>query len=121
LAACLKVIGQAVERARAGGPPQLVVASILRLAGHGEHDDASYIDPALKAAAVGRDCLKLAEQKILDEAWATEADLKKWRAEYLRETEDTVAIAQRDPVPDPNDEDWCALATRHLSEGFIEE
>ena len=38
LAACLDVIGGAVERARAGGPPQLVVASLLRLAGHGEHD-----------------------------------------------------------------------------------
>ena len=33
LAACLEVIGGAVERARAGGPPQLVVAHLLRLAG----------------------------------------------------------------------------------------
>src|SRR4029078_6248270 len=31
LAACLDVIGGAVKRARAGRPPQLVVASILRL------------------------------------------------------------------------------------------
>jgi len=45
LAACLEVIGAAVESARAGGPPQLVVASLLRLAGHGEHDDASYVPP----------------------------------------------------------------------------
>src|SRR6202049_2684342 len=43
LASCLDVVGGAVKRARAGRPPQLVVASILRLAGHGEHDDASYI------------------------------------------------------------------------------
>src|SRR5207244_7866948 len=39
LAQSLDVIGTAVKRARAGRPPQLVVASILRLAGHGEHDD----------------------------------------------------------------------------------
>src|SRR5207253_2289097 len=39
LAQCLDVIGTAVNRARAGRPPQLVVTSILRLAGHGEHDD----------------------------------------------------------------------------------
>src|SRR5881394_1173451 len=43
LAQCLDVIGSAVKRARAGRPPQLVVASILRLAGHGEHDDFSYV------------------------------------------------------------------------------
>jgi pyruvate dehydrogenase E1 component alpha subunit/2-oxoisovalerate dehydrogenase E1 component alpha subunit len=33
----------AAKRARAGRPPQLVVASVLRLSGHGEHDDASYV------------------------------------------------------------------------------
>src|SRR5207253_11231506 len=43
LAACLDVIGSAVKRARAGRSPQLVVASILRLAGHGERDDFSYV------------------------------------------------------------------------------
>src|SRR5438270_9318380 len=37
---CLEGIGSAVQRARAGRPPQLVVASVLRLSGHGEHDDA---------------------------------------------------------------------------------
>src|SRR5881398_4196995 len=40
---CLDIIGTAVKRARAGRPPQLVVASLLRLAGHGEHDDFSYV------------------------------------------------------------------------------
>src|SRR5437763_2291229 len=34
LAQCLEIIGAAVKRARAGRPPQLVVASTLRLAGH---------------------------------------------------------------------------------------
>src|SRR5207244_6599714 len=41
LAQCLEVINAAVRRARAGRPPQLVVAATLRLAGHGEHDDRS--------------------------------------------------------------------------------
>src|SRR5256885_4381940 len=48
LTECLKVIETAVKRARAGRPPQLVVAQILRLAGHGEHDDASYVPPDMK-------------------------------------------------------------------------
>ena len=55
LAECLDVIGGAVARARAGGPPQLVVASILRLAGHGEHDDASYVAPEIKQEDFARE------------------------------------------------------------------
>src|SRR6476469_1914067 len=48
LQACLETIETAVQRARAGRPPQMVVATILRLAGHGEHDDASYVPPTMK-------------------------------------------------------------------------
>src|SRR5580692_1481924 len=62
LSACLKIVGEAVAKARAGGGPQLVVAKLLRLCGHGEHDDASYVDPKLKNSPVGRDCLKVAEE-----------------------------------------------------------
>src|SRR5438874_5462572 len=61
LSACLQVLGEAVSRARAGGGPQMVVARLLRLCGHGEHDDAGYIDPKLKASPAGRDCLAVAE------------------------------------------------------------
>src|SRR5437762_13241620 len=43
LAACLDVIGSAVKRARAGRPPQLVVAEMLRRSGHGVQDDARYV------------------------------------------------------------------------------
>src|SRR3984893_2820640 len=51
LAACLDVIGGAVKRARAGRPPPLVVASVLRLSGHGEHDDASFVPEEMKRQA----------------------------------------------------------------------
>src|SRR3954468_5921350 len=67
VAACLDVIGGAVKRARAGRPPQLVVAKILRLAGHGEHDDASYVAPEMKNEAFAQDSVKRAEQLILDQ------------------------------------------------------
>jgi len=40
LSACLQTVGDAVARARAGEGPQFVVARLLRLCGHGEHDDA---------------------------------------------------------------------------------
>jgi len=118
LDACLDVVGQAVERARTGHGPQLIVAHLLRLAGHGEHDDASYIGTALRESALGRDCLKVAECALLEREWASEADLECWREETLRQVEEAVATVQREPAPDPNEENWCALSTPHLDDTF---
>src|SRR3954454_9932377 len=69
LAQCLEVVGTAVKRARAGRPPQLVVASTLRLAGHGEHDDASYVTDEIKREPFARDVLHRTEKRILEEGF----------------------------------------------------
>ena len=116
LDACLKTVGQAVARARAGRGPQMVVATLLRLCGHGEHDDAGYIDPKLKKSPVGRDCLKVAEEYLIRQKWADTATLAAWRSEAIHEIEEAVAQVQREPAPDPFAEEWCALSTKHLSE-----
>jgi len=117
LAACLRVMAEAVERAREGGGPQMVVATLLRLCGHGEHDDGSYVDAKLKASLVGRDCLKVAEEYILGQEWGDVSVLERCREEAVHSVEEVVAKVQREPGPDPYKEDWCALASKHLSEG----
>jgi pyruvate dehydrogenase E1 component alpha subunit/2-oxoisovalerate dehydrogenase E1 component alpha subunit len=117
LSACLQVMPEAVRRARNGGGPQMVVAELLRLCGHGEHDDASYIDPKLKASAVGRDCLRVAEHDLQERRWADADTLTQWRAEVIQEVEEAVAKVQREPAPDPYAQNWCALASDHLREG----
>lgn len=117
LSACLKVAGDAVSRARAGHGPQMVVAHLLRLCGHGEHDDASYIDPKLKQSPLGRDCLKVAEGCLVENNWVHAETLVAWRNEAVQKVEESVAKVQREPGPDPYKEDWCALASKHLSEG----
>jgi len=117
LSACLEVVGTAVAHARAGHGPQLVVADLLRLCGHGEHDDAGYIATELKNSPLGRDCLKVAEEFLLRKKFADAAQIAVWRSEAIREIEDAVAIAQREPTPDPFAEEWNALSTRHLVEG----
>src|SRR5215467_5360605 len=76
---CLEVIGGAVKRARAGRPPQLIVASVLRLSGHGEHDDASYVPEELRRQPFARDCLKVAEQTITDFNLTSAETLTEWR------------------------------------------
>src|SRR5512140_1149405 len=94
LAACLEVIGGAVKRARAGRPPQLVVASVLRLSGHGEHDDASYVTEEIKREPFARDCLKVAEQTITDLNLVDAKTLTEWRKEAAAKVDETIATAQ---------------------------
>jgi pyruvate dehydrogenase E1 component alpha subunit/2-oxoisovalerate dehydrogenase E1 component alpha subunit len=117
LAACLRLMREIVSKARAGQGPQLVLATLLRLCGHGEHDDAGYIDPSLKASPVGRDCLKVAEAQLIDREWASPTQLSTWRSEAALQVDEVVAKVQREPGPDPYKEDWCALASKHLAEG----
>ena len=91
LQACLEVVGKAMVRARQGRGPQMVVARLLRLCGHGEHDDASYIDPRLRNESFGRDCLKVAEEHLLMKKWADQTALDIWRSEAVQKIEDAVA------------------------------
>jgi pyruvate dehydrogenase E1 component alpha subunit/2-oxoisovalerate dehydrogenase E1 component alpha subunit len=120
LSDCLKTVGTAVNRAREGHGPQLVVAHLLRLCGHGEHDDAGYVDPKLKSSPLGRDCLKLAEETIIDEGWADRATLDAWHQDSIRQVEAAVSQVQREPTPDPYEQDWCAYACKRLCEGSPE-
>jgi pyruvate dehydrogenase E1 component alpha subunit/2-oxoisovalerate dehydrogenase E1 component alpha subunit len=118
LSACLEVVGKAVADARSGHGPQLVVAKLLRLCGHGEHDDASYIPPTLKSSLQGRDCLKVAEEVLLEQTWADKPTLESWRSNAMHEIETAVSQVQREPAPDPFAEEWRALATEGLAEGM---
>jgi pyruvate dehydrogenase E1 component alpha subunit/2-oxoisovalerate dehydrogenase E1 component alpha subunit len=117
LAACLQVLRLAVERARSGAGPQMVVAQLLRLGGHGEHDDASYVDAELRRQPVGRDCLKVSEEFIRQQGWADAATLAEWRHHAAQTVEAAVVQVQHEPAPDPFRESWCALSARHLCEG----
>src|SRR5260221_2459675 len=120
LSACLKIVGDAVAKGRAGGGPQLVVAKLLRLCGHGEHDDSSYVDPKLKNSPLGRDCLKVAEEFLLQNKFTDAAQIAVWRSGAIREIQEAVAQVQREPAPDPFEENWSAISSTHLSETHLE-
>jgi len=116
LSACLKTVGEAVSRARQGDGPQLIVAKLLRLCGHGEHDPADYVDPKLKNSPLGRDCLKAAEEFLLRQKWTDASQVESLRNEINREIEEAVAQVQREPAPDPFAEEWRAISTERLGE-----
>ena len=116
LTQCLEVIGAAVKRARAGRPPQLVVASTLRLAGHGEHDDASYVTDDIKREPFAQDCLatRRAVRFSNRSCWIA-TRLQQMRAEIAAEVDEAVATAQQEDAPVGSEEDWCAFHARSRS------
>jgi len=90
----------------------------LRLVGHGEHDDARYVDPALKSAPLGQDCLQISEAFIQSQGWASAEELATWREELQAEVDETAAKVRREPPPDPAEEEWLALSESQLSDNF---
>ncbi|MEI6567985.1 MAG: thiamine pyrophosphate-dependent dehydrogenase E1 component subunit alpha, partial [Verrucomicrobiota bacterium] len=87
LETCLRELGSAAARARSGQGPQLMIANLLRLCGHGEHDDASYVDPNLKTSQVGRDCLEVAIRKLVDSKTVTAEDVALWKSRAIDDVE----------------------------------
>ncbi len=108
--ACRATMDAAVAAARAGGGPQLVLATLLRLAGHGEHDDGSYV-PAELRARYG-DCVPIAEARLQ----ADGVDTGPMWEDIRRELTAAVTLAQSDPQPDPVAEDWSSRSVRNLAE-----
>ena len=119
LAACLNVIGTAVKKARAGRPSQLVVASILRLAGHGEHDDASYVGPDIRQEAFAQDALERSEKLIKELGLVDAETLRQWRADAVAQVNEAVTTAQHEAPPVGSEEDWCALASREMADRIL--
>lgn len=106
----LHTMHRAVSAARRGEGPQWVVAETLRMCGHGEHDDASYIPAELKAAYADRDPLAVARRQLLECGWLTEEEDAAWEAESREEVQRSVAQAQKELTPDPAAETWNATA-----------
>src|ERR1700736_6228896 len=115
LNACLEVIETAVKRARAGRPPQMVVATTLRLAGHGEHDDASYVPLEMKNEPFAQDPVPRTEKFILEQNLLDAAAITKMRAEIAAQVDEAVSTAQQEDAPVGSEEDWCAISTRALT------
>lgn len=111
LLACVRVIGRAVRLAREGGGPQMVVARLLRLSGHGEHDDGSYVPGNLRESRLGRDCLETGIVQMIEQGFASVDEIERWKHQFTDEVQAAVAQAQQEPTPDPWSEDWRALST----------
>jgi len=118
LVECLALFRKVVRRARDGHGPRWSLARCCDCTGHGEHDDASYVPEAVKKSALGRDCMIVAEERLLAEGWATKQEVEEWRAECRATVEKNATLATKEPGPDPFKENWRALSTSELAEGM---
>ena len=98
----------------------MVVGRLLRLSGHGEHDDASYVPDTVKAGEYGHDCLVLAKKEILDRGWASEDEIEEIVSVSQNQVEQAVAQAQSEDGPSPVTDDWRAVSSEALVEGIGE-
>lgn len=112
LLACARVVREAVRLAREGGGPQMIVAHLLRLSGHGEHDDGSYVPDSARSGPYGRDCIEVAMRQLVEGGFATADEILAWQEEIAEDVQKAVAQAQQEPVPDPYRENWTALSTK---------
>ena len=106
----LEVMGRAIAAARAGEGPQWVVANTLRMCGHGEHDDASYIPQELKNRFADRDPLAVARRQVQEQGWLTADGIAAIQSECADEVQRAMAQAQKEPTPNPATEDWSATS-----------
>lgn len=93
----------AVSRARRGEGPSLIECKTMRIRGHSEHDDASYVPKEMLEAWRAKDPIRqyearLRESGILDDAVEAETTRR-----IVNELEAAVAWAEASPFPDAKD------------------
>lgn len=108
---CIQVFGDCIEKARSGEGPQIVIGNLLRLSGHGEHDDAPYISEEMKKSKLGLDCLNKSGKRILDEGWCNQSDIDDMFKHAENEVNAAIKIAESESAPDPYSHDWSAYSS----------
>ncbi|MDQ6774529.1 MAG: thiamine pyrophosphate-dependent dehydrogenase E1 component subunit alpha [Candidatus Dormibacteraeota bacterium] len=101
---CLRIMSEAVARARAGEGPTLVEALIPRINAHTSEDNqARYRTEADLAEALARDPLPRFEAWLAEDGRLTEAAARAVRAECEREAAEAADWAEAQPDPSPAD------------------
>jgi len=95
----------AIDRARAGQGPALIEAKTYRWYGHAINNPASAIgrDETEIAAWKARDPIPRLERRLLDEALASEDELRGIDAAVAEELEKSIRFAEASPTPAPQD------------------
>jgi len=93
----------AAERARTGGGPTLIECKTMRMRGHAEHDDASYVPPRLLEEWRAKDPIQRLERTLREGGILPAAEEERIAEQVTREIEDAVQFAEQSPLPDGGD------------------
>lgn len=95
--------GEAIDRARAGKGPTLLVCKATRHKGHQEGDNQDYRPPEELAACQAIDGLKNYREFLLSKNIATIQELESIDADIEKEVQEAVEFASNSPFPKPED------------------
>jgi pyruvate dehydrogenase E1 component alpha subunit len=98
-----QVSKEAVERARAGEGPTLIEANTFRFEGHLLGDPGAYIPPDEMAKAKAQDPVKRTRAVLLEQGYATEAQLQAMENAIVEEIREAEEFALSSPWPDPSE------------------
>jgi pyruvate dehydrogenase E1 component alpha subunit len=93
---------EAAARARSGGGPTFIECKTMRMRGHAEHDDASYVPRELLEEWRRKDPLQRFET-TLREREVPEESMRAVQVRVLKEIEDAVDFAEQSPLPDAHE------------------
>ncbi|HET7152157.1 MAG TPA: thiamine pyrophosphate-dependent dehydrogenase E1 component subunit alpha [Candidatus Kapabacteria bacterium] len=94
---------RAIKRAREGKGPTLIESITMRMRGHAEHDDASYVPKKTLAAWEKKDPLALCEKLLLKKKVATQKSIDALKKEIEHEIRETAEYALGLPPIQPDD------------------
>ncbi|HYM91650.1 MAG TPA: thiamine pyrophosphate-dependent dehydrogenase E1 component subunit alpha [bacterium] len=94
---------RAVDRAREGQGPSFLECRTMRIRGHSEADDASYVPKALIEEWRRRDPVERFEKHLLETQVLTARQVEALRAAVLAEVDEAQAWAEASPPPDPSE------------------
>ncbi len=96
-----KAVARAAERARSGEGPTLLELRTYRYKGHSMSDPAKYRTKEELEEYKGKDPIEQVRRTILEEGYATEADLEKISDRVKEQVAESVKFAEESPWPDP--------------------
>jgi TPP-dependent pyruvate/acetoin dehydrogenase alpha subunit len=94
---------EAAEYARRGGGPSFLECRTMRMRGHSEADDASYVPAALLEEWRRRDPVERLERALVETGALAPDDIEALRSEAAAEVEAAQAWAEATPPPDPGE------------------
>jgi len=94
---------RAVDRAREGQGPSFLECRTMRIRGHSEADDASYVPKALIEEWRRRDPVERFEEYLIETRVLTAKQVEALRAAVQAEVDEAQAWAEASPPPDPSE------------------